>query len=363
MLERTLKLKITSIYIGIKVFGTIFALFVFNRFTPLIDSINYVNNFYLTDIPYRTLVVQYITNFLVSLTTPLVTHIIFSLFSGSAILYYALKSKKNSWLLLILLFPSALTWTSIVGKEAIYFGCVGIFLILWIDLIKEKLSYRHLSLTIPLGLCAILRPHYTISLLWLAFSALVIKNNMFNFKIFSVIKAESYKEANNRVIILLFITTIFGIAYLLMPELTDRGYNGIDTMARASRNLTLNIHTLEAFKSHMSTGMLFGIIGPLPSELLRRPEFLPFFIEGIVILIAPFAIGFILFNKTQGTKSHIYFFNFIYGVVPAIIILLLIHAPFGILNPGSAIRWRVNFELIFYMAPLLLFLEAKKNDH
>jgi hypothetical protein len=47
----------------------------------------------------------------------------------------------------------------------------------------------------------------------------------------------------------------------------------------------------------------------------------------------------------------------------AIIILVLVHAPFGILNPGSAIRWRVNFELIFYMAPLLLFLEAKKNDY
>ncbi len=43
----------------------------------------------------------------------------------------------------------------------------------------------------------------------------------------------------------------------------------------------------------------------------------------------------------------------------ASVIILLI----GILNPGSPIRWRVNFELIFYMAPLLLFLEAKKNDH
>lgn len=347
MLDRTFKLKITSICIGIKVLGTLFALFIFNRFTPLVDSFNYINNYYLIDINLRTLIVQHITTLLVSLTTPLITHIFFSLFSASAIFYYALKSRNNSWLLLILLFPSALIWTSIVGKEAIYFGCVGIFLVIWIDLIKEKLSYRHLSLIIPLGLCVMLRPHYTIGLLWLALSALIIKN----------------KKLNNSLIAFAFITSIVAIVYFLIPELAERAYGSIDSTARASRNLTLNIHTLEAFKSQMSTGMLFGIIGPLPSELLRRPEFILFFIEGIVVLIAPLAIGFILFKKTRAINNHVYFSNFIYGVVPAIIILVLIHSLFGILNPGSAIRWRVNFELIFYMAPLLLFLEAKKNEH
>ncbi|MDA9087568.1 hypothetical protein N9J99_00375 [Methylophilaceae bacterium] len=347
MLDRTFKLKITFIYIGIKVLGTLFALFIFNRFTPLIDSINYINGFYDLEIHFRTLFVQRITTTLVTLTTPLITHIIFSLFSASAIFYYALKSKNNSWLLLILLLPTALTWTSIVGKEAIYFGGVGIFLILWIDLIKEKISYRHLLIIISLGLCAILRPHYTISLLWLAFSAFIIQNN----------------RVNNRLIVFAFIIIIVGILFFLMPELAIRGITSIDETARASRHLALNIHTLEAFKSHMSTGMLFGIVGPFPSELLHRLEFIPFFIEGIAILIAPFAIGILIFKKTRETKNHIYFLNFMYGVVPAIIILLLVHAPFGILNPGSAIRWRVNFELIFYMAPLLLLLEVKKNDN
>lgn len=349
MLQRNYKFRMACIYLGIKIFGTLFALFVFNRFTPLIDSINYINNYYHhDDEQIRTLIVQNITSFLVSLSNPLATHIVFSLFAASSVLYYSSKSKSNSWLLLILLFPSALIWTSIVGKEAIYYGCVGIFLILWIDLVKEKLSYRHLALIILLVICSLLRPHYSISLLWLGLSAIAIKNN---------------KSNNNWLISFIFVLTIVGIIYFLIPELAERGYGGIDQTARASRNLTLNIHTLEAFKSQISTGMLFGIIGPLPSELLCRPEFIPFFIEGIVVLIAPLAIGFILFKKTLEIKNHIYFSNFIYGVAPAIIILVLTHAPFGILNPGSAIRWRVNFELIFYMAPLLLFLEAKKNDH
>ena len=44
---------------------------------------------------------------------------------------------------------------------------------------------------------------------------------------------------------------------------------------------------------------------------------------------------------------------------------MIIHAYFGILNPGTAIRWRVNFELIFYFAPLLIYfnLKSSKNEN
>ena len=352
MLEKNFKLKITFIYLGISLVGTLFALFIFNRFTPLIDSENYINGYYLTDLHFRTRFVQHITSAITSLTNPLITHLTFSLFPAAAIFFYALKSRNNSWLLLILLLPSSLVWTSIVGKEAIYFGCVGFFLILWIDLIKEKISYRHLLVIIPFVICALLRPHYTVGLLWLAFSAFVLqKNSLTNSRIVYA------------VIIIIFFILIIGILNYLMPDLAERGIGAIDRTAKASRNVALNIISLKSFISHLDTGMLFGIVGPFPSELLHRPEFIPFFIEGIIILISPLIIGIFLFKKTRKTKNNIYILNFIYGVVPAIIIVALVHAPFGVLNPGSAIRWRVNFELIFYMAPLLLFLEAKKNDY
>ena len=50
--------------------------------------------------------------------------------------------------------------------------------------------------------------------------------------------------------------------------------------------------------------------------------------------------------------------------MPAIFLLMIIHAYFGILNPGTAIRWRINFELIFYFAPYLIYLNLKefKNE-
>jgi hypothetical protein len=57
---------------------------------------------------------------------------------------------------------------------------------------------------------------------------------------------------------------------------------------------------------------------------------------------------------------------FFLSLASAILMLLFMHAPFEILNPGSAIRWRVNFEQVFYLAPILLmlrFIDVKTKEN
>jgi len=39
----------------------------------------------------------------------------------------------------------------------------------------------------------------------------------------------------------------------------------------------------------------------------------------------------------------------------------IIHAPSGILNPGTAIKWRVNLELIFNLATNLIYMRSKNG--
>ena len=120
------------------------------------------------------------------------------------------------------------------------------------------------------------------------------------------------------------------------------------------------------FKTLILDGMIWGIIGPFPSELLSRPEFILFFIEGLYIFAMPvLAIIFVMVIKIEDKR---YFYKiFFLSLAPAILILLFMHAPFGLLNPGSAIRWRVNFEQVFYLAPMLLIfrfvdVKTKKNS-
>ena len=110
------------------------------------------------------------------------------------------------------------------------------------------------------------------------------------------------------------------------------------------------------------TGFFYGIIGPFVEETVKRPEFLPFLIEGIVILSIPFMFLIYLKYKKINNKN-IFYLNYIYGVLPAIILVMIIHSLFGIFNPGTAIRWRINFELIFYFAPYLIYLNLKESNN
>jgi len=112
-------------------------------------------------------------------------------------------------------------------------------------------------------------------------------------------------------------------------------------------------------------GMIWGVIGPFPSELLSRPEFTPFFIEGLFIFLMPVLATILVILIKIENKRYFYKLFFL-SLAPAILILLFMHAPFGILNPGSAIRWRVNFEQVFYLAPMLLifrFMDVKTQKN
>jgi hypothetical protein len=189
----------------------------------------------------------------------------------------------------------------------------------------------------------ILRPHYSLALCWLLTSAVIF----------------CYEIKRKKIILaVLFIIFISAIEFL-WADLVGRGYRGIYRLARASRFDTLQIYSIEDFENYLNIGFILGIIGPLPSELIKRPEFIPFFLEGLAILLTPLLMLKIIM-KNQTTKTLL-LENYFLGLLPAILIVMFVHAPFGVTNPGSAIRWRVNFELLFYFAPLLLYWESKKN--
>lgn len=371
MENNKLFLNTAFLYILIKFFGTFFALYIFNYFTPLVDSKLYIEGYYAENLIsdysnfFRTLFIQNITTFLVSMTNPFITHLVFSLFSGIGILILS-YSMKNKLILVLLLFPSALVWTSIVGKEAIYYGCLTIILAIWSiqisDNSKRKSIVLHIGSALMLIVCLILRPHYTIPLIYILSTSFVLYT--FTAKKIKVI-----------LIFIIFSSTIALIIYMLffMPQdLIARGLGAIDPQARASRFEYFNLNhldpdflrgksywiILDVYKTLILKEGIFGIIGPFPSELLVRFEFIPFFIEGILILILPMFFGYML-QKTQ--NYHLYKKYFYIALIPAILMSIVIHAPFGILNPGTAIRWRVNFELIFYAAPLILYLLSKNK--
>lgn len=337
----------------IKVCGVSFALLVFARHTPLIDSQLYLNGFYRETTEFRTKLISTLATSLEYSGGAYLTHYTFAIISASGLIYYYQTGGKRWLLLLTMLPPSILVWASIVGKEAIYCGAAGITLVIWSKYVTRALRFNEILIaTAALLLCFFLRPHYSIALFWLFIARFSMEN---------------LKEKSTTVLFLLFLIGFTLVYFFLWDELLNRAYTAIEPSARASRHEIFEVapNSLDGFKqfkSLVSLGMLISIIGPLPAEVINRVEFIPFFIEGAMILISPLLV-YSWANK-HCTTSQLATFNKMFWccLAPSILILMLMHAPFGILNPGSATRWRTNFEQVFYLAPLLLLYRLIDKD-
>jgi hypothetical protein len=337
----------------IKLLGVFFATKIFASYSPLVDSTLYLSNFYTNEFIFRTIIVQALANFLSGIAGPFFAHLIFGLFSVIGFFYYYARGGRSWLILLFLLLPSSFVWTSIVGKEALFFGGMGLCLFIWSKILVERLDWLDWAgLIFGISLCLFMRPHYGIALLWLFVSTSLLKH------------------FGGSAAVLLFISYIcFGLViyYFAWDQLLDRGFGGIDSAGRASRFDSFDIEPnsiqgLEKFKDLVPLGIIFGVVGPLPSELINRIEFFPFFVEGVLVLMFPFIIVLIM-HKLDFCFNPLFFRIFWWCLLPGIFFLMVIHAPFGILNPGSAIRWRTNFEQFLYLAPTLLIYRCMNEKN
>ncbi len=337
----------------LKVFGVAFATLVFARFTPLIDSELYIKGFYDVDQPIRTIAIQWLAVVSSRLGGTYAAHFFFALTSASGLLYYFAKGGRRWIFILALLFPSALVWTSIVGKEALFYGAFTLSLVIWARFSTRKWDATDLAfLAVAVLVCGSLRPHYGVVIVWLFVSAVFI---------------DKLEERAWPWLLLIAVLGCAVVSVFSWEPLLLRGFGGIEPSARASRFIYFGIDQktgigYDAYKMLVPWGALWGIIGPMPVELLSRPVFIPFFVEGVLIFLSPALVY--LYAARQNFKSKKRFKTIFWlCLVPAILALMALHAPFGLLNPGSATRWRVNFETIFYMAPLLLLYGFLDEDH
>jgi len=348
LVSKSIKIQswhLISLVILIKACGVAFAILVFSKYTPLIDSQLYLSDFYINKLELRTNLVQWLASSINQYVGTYLTHLAFALIAALGLIYYYITGGRRWSLLLTLLLPSTLVWSSIVGKESIYCGAMGLGLVIWSKYAVGDLRWHEVLIgALTLIICFTFRPHYAIALLWLFIATFSLKNLKDNAIIFLIL------------LLLIGATLVF---FLVWDELLFRGFSAIEPTARASRFefFGINIHSpngFEQFKTLIPLWALISIIGPLPTEALKRIELLPFLIEGIIILFSPLIIyGFAIKHSVPRVSEFKKIFW--WCLIPAILILILIHAPFGILNPGSAVRWRTNFEQIFYLAPLLLF--------
>ena len=337
----------------VKLFTVSVVFFVVSKYIKFVDADLYLAGYYLDDKSTRVQIVQKLAWFLVNEIGPFLTYYFFSLISIIGFFYYYITGGKRWELMLFLFLPSVLIWTSLIGKEAIFYGFFTFALIIVSRYFCDRLKiYDWIFFIGSLFVCMLLRPHYALVLIWLFISIAVLKKWGFQ---------KSYG----------FLMTLFLIAfgmifYNFFEELAFRAFSGIDPAARYSRfeyfkldpNSGLGAVSQQPsfirFKEElMPIGFLVGILGPMPFEILDRPVLAIFLCEGFLILVSPI-IFFGIINLLSIKEKKEFLSIFLLCLIPAYLYLMFIHAPFGLLNFGSAIRWRVNFEAIFYLFPCLL---------
>jgi hypothetical protein len=350
--------------LAIKVFGTLFGTFVYSRFTSLGDSGRYLSaeaEFSVNTLTERTSFADLIFGRLASafsdigasmLTSVLLGYIIYYLFFRS----YKYVPKATFWVCLLL--PHFIVWSSSAGKEVI--ALIGFMLVVksCVDLaIYSTHSLKQTLVGVALGL--VMRPHY-----FIAYSYLFVLTYIAARK-----KTTKFLKLSNGVLLSLLILFLipsvvilalsygYWVTFLSDIMSTSQSYF-LPFQGAGANRLDISWGEPWDFFANFWWGMPASIIGPTILESLRRPLFIPVFFEGVLSFYLIFHLLFQLLRSSKEESKYRYII--ILGFIPALILALIVHYPFGLFNPGSAVRYKQSLAPLFYFYPLLLIAESRR---
>jgi 4-amino-4-deoxy-L-arabinose transferase-like glycosyltransferase len=332
-----LKVNIWFIYFITKIIYIFLALFVYKNMIPFLgDTEGYLaaEPFTLNGYPLNSTGIMYFLggtfSFLFGKIFANVPFVIISFYG----VFYPIKKINLSkyqliFILFLLSFPNFGIWSSIASKEAVVVFAMGLILGCMIELIKGN-SPNYLVLFIGVTLCYIFKFQYLIGI---TFALLfIIFHNKLRLKF------------NENLLFLIFI--IFSSLLFLFIFKTE--INELSLMipvhfsleAGSTRENQFFLEDYDIFRN-APKGMFIAFVGPTLDEGLNKSTHLLVFLESMII------ISIFLFSSFKLLATSIIFgkFNIYYFGIFFIILfwLLFTHYPLGILNPGSAVRYRQGF--------------------
>lgn len=329
-------------YFFVRLMYLFIAVFVYSMFTQLGDTNRYLNAGVLFSLGIfidSTAMMEFlgsVSKFI--LRIDILANLPFMLLSFFSIKYavVSLNLKRNRYLLFFLLImPSFCIWTSVCSKESISVFYTSVLSVYIVRLLKTG-RYKPKGIEIlAFYLCGLFKAGYLIY---------ILQGILFIF----LVRVLKLKRLNIMILSLLFLVLNALVFYVFRDEIDffSKGmaiYFESDT-AQSTRTNAIWVNTYDVFKN-APYAMYISFIGPTLGEMLSNPLHLITGLESYVILIifiyllSPTLIGLI-----KNGKIDFVFLSYILIVFTGV---LFIHAFYGALNPGSAVRYRENFYLLF----------------
>lgn len=249
---------------------------------------------------------------------------------------------NNKLLLLILCLPNFCVWTSVCSKETVGLVFSAILGSLLLDYLDGKYTIKKIHV-FAVYLCLVFKPQY---FPFIAQGLLLI-----------YVMNRFCRTIGGRICFGCFIVFCnLMVLYLLkdvVNEYADVMYAHFDLSGAQSTRDNLWLKDNDFFYE-APRGMFFAFFGPTLTEMLHSPTHLMAGIESFIILILFIVLGSrFLYRLFYNYKLNV---TIIFSYFIIITGIALLHYPFGIFNPGSAIRYRTNFLFLF----ILLFLYLDK---
>ncbi|MCE0734471.1 hypothetical protein LWH48_17050 [Halomonas sp. G15] len=248
--------------------------------------------------------------------------------------------------LVILSFPSFGIWTSIASKEAVTVFFMGVLLGCLIDYYRGRLINYKLLLLISIYLCILFKPQYMSGLLSL-FVFLWLKRN------FSL-------SGNGQLVVVLFFILFSFLGLFVFRHHIDAISFEIPLHFRSDEmNSTReNIYWTNQFDVFRIApyGMYIAFVGPTLDEAAGK------FLQMLVLMESYILIIFISFLMAHSIYSDILRGRFNIFAVTFLLVpmlwILFVHYPFGLFNPGSAIRYRSGFYAYLVVSVFFVMTEC-----
>ena len=282
-------------------------------------------------------------------------------------IYFYLSRTEKTIVLLSLLTPHYWIWQATASKEAIVvpLALVSVYYIAKSSVFKLKLEEKLITFVCFIGV-SLLKiqniPAYLIIFLSLNISKFTSYIKEFRRLLTASIGVYFIAAISTLSALILFLLTYFREKIsLFITQIMLIGKLHFLSQAEANTSrFNLEWTTVYDFFNNMSWGIPASFLGLLPSEIINNPINFLLFIEGLYSLFIFIVINFLTFQLALNFSKvrFLYFF----GLIPAIVILIIIQYSMGIFNAGTAIRYKQNIiPLIIYLPIYLIGFYRKKR--
>ncbi|MCT7511881.1 MULTISPECIES: hypothetical protein [Aliarcobacter] len=352
--------KYWFIYFLIKLFYMFFAVFIYAKLTILGDTSRWMSGNLSHSLEQILTNSSMMMDFLGGISSAIfgsvLGHLPFMLLALYGVFYSVsriqLSNKQLFYILVLLSLPSFGVWSSIAGKEAIGVFYMGIMCGYLIDILNKTRSKPKPIEFLAFYLLLLFKPQYSIAI-----------GSIF---LFIFISRKLHLKGYGKLFLFIFHVSLAGVLFYVFRDIINElsfmlpAHFSLD--AGSTRENTIWINDYDVIYN-APYGMFIGFWGPTVSEIFEKPIQSFVFVENLIIFA--FCIFFIwkFFCKTLKTsKLDIFAFSLVFIVL---FWLLFVHYPFGVLNPGSAVRYRENFYgfiVVFLFYLYISYFSSWKNE-